>query len=431
MEATPGHTKHHVNAIVDHLFRHESGKMVAVLTRIFGTHNLEMVEDVVQEAFLRATQTWVFNAVPDNPAAWLMQVAKNRAIDIIRRQQHFAQYSRELAHQLEQETEHTVQQFFSETEIADSQLRMIFACCHPALKEEDQVALTLKTVSGFGIAEIARALVTNEAVIQKRLYRARQFLKERNIALEIPAGNELTQRLESVYTILYLLFNEGYNSGKADELIRKDLCAEAMRLCLLLSTHKAGNRPATFALLSLMCFHASRFESRVSEQNDIILLPGQDRSKWDRELISRGYYYLNKSSEGEELTIYHLESAIAAEHCLAPEFASTNWQRLLQLYDMLLEIKHTPQVLLNRAIVVAQLHSIATAINEIKQIENIDQLLRTQYIFPAVLGDLYWRLGDHEQAKPLLEAALQLTTSQAEKKLIAEKLEKLTHTHLN
>jgi RNA polymerase sigma factor (sigma-70 family) len=431
MEATPGHTKHHVNAIVDHLFRHESGKMVAVLTRIFGMHNLEMVEDVVQEAFLRATQTWVFNAVPDNPAAWLMQVAKNRAIDIIRRQQHFAQYSRELAHQLEQETEHTVQQFFSETEIADSQLRMIFACCHPALKEEDQVALTLKTVSGFGIAEIARALVTNEAVIQKRLYRARQFLKERNIALEIPAGNELTQRLESVYTILYLLFNEGYNSGKADELIRKDLCAEAMRLCLLLSTHKAGNRPATFALLSLMCFHASRFESRVSEQNDIILLPGQDRSKWDRELISRGYYYLNKSSEGEELTIYHLESAIAAEHCLAPEFASTNWQRLLQLYDMLLEIKHTPQVLLNRAIVVAQLHSIATAINEIKQIENIDQLLRTQYIFPAVLGDLYWRLGDHEQAKPLLEAALQLTTSQAEKKLIAEKLEKLTHTHLN
>lgn len=431
MEATPGHTKHHVNAIVDHLFRHESGKMVAVLTRIFGMHNLEMVEDVVQEAFLRATQTWVFNAVPDNPAAWLMQVAKNRAIDIIRRQQHFAQYSKELAHQLEQETEHTVQQFFSETEIADSQLRMIFACCHPALKEEDQVALTLKTVSGFGIAEIARALVTNEAVIQKRLYRARQFLKERNIALEIPAGNELTQRLESVYTILYLLFNEGYNSGKADELIRKDLCAEAMRLCLLLSTHKAGNRPATFALLSLMCFHASRFESRVSEQNDIILLPGQDRSKWDRELISRGYYYLNKSSEGEELTIYHLESAIAAEHCLAPEFASTNWQRLLQLYDMLLEIKHTPQVLLNRAIVVAQLHSIATAINEIKQIENIDQLLRTQYIFPAVLGDLYWRLGDHEQAKPLLEAALQLTTSQAEKKLIAEKLEKLTHTHLN
>jgi RNA polymerase sigma factor (sigma-70 family) len=138
MEATPGHTKHHVNAIVDHLFRHESGKMVAVLTRIFGMHNLEMVEDVVQEAFLRATQTWVFNAVPDNPAAWLMQVAKNRAIDIIRRQQHFAQYSRELAHQLEQETEHTVQQFFSETEIADSQLRMIFACCHPALKEELQ-----------------------------------------------------------------------------------------------------------------------------------------------------------------------------------------------------------------------------------------------------------------------------------------------------
>jgi len=431
METMPGNTSNSVNAIVDHLFRHESGKMVAVLTRIFGVHNLEMAEDVVQEAFLRATQSWVFNAVPDNPAAWLMQVAKNRAIDIIRRQQHCTRYSKELAHQLEQETANTVQQFFSEAEIADSQLRMIFACCHPALKEEDQVALTLKTVAGFGIAEIARALVTNEAVIQKRLYRARQLLKEENIVLEIPAGNELSRRLESVYTILYLLFNEGYNSGKADELIRRDLCAEAMRLCLLLSTHKAGNRPATFALLSLMCFHASRFESRVSETNDIILLPGQDRSKWNKELIHRGYYFLEKSSEGEELTIYHLESAIAAEHCLAPEFALTNWQRLLQLYDMLLAIKPTPQVLLNRAIVVAQLHSITAAIDEIKQIENIDHLLRTHYIFPAVLGDLYLRLGDHRQAQPLLHTAWRLTTSQAEKKLIAEKLERLATNNLN
>jgi RNA polymerase sigma-70 factor (ECF subfamily) len=191
-----------VEKVADHLFRHQSGKMIAVLTRIFGTHNLEMAEDVVQEAFLRAIQTWTFNQLPDNPAGWLMQVARNRAIDIIRRQQHFQQYSRELAGELERETEHTIEQFFSDAEIADSQLRMIFACCHPALKEEDQVALTLKTVSGFGITEIAHALVTSEAVIQKRLYRAKQFLKDNQIALEIPAGAELNSRLGTVHNVL-------------------------------------------------------------------------------------------------------------------------------------------------------------------------------------------------------------------------------------
>lgn len=281
-----------IHALVDHLFRHESGKMVAVLTRIFGMHNLEMIEDVVQEAFLRATQSWTFNEVPENPSAWLMQVARNRAIDIVRRQQNFINYSKEVAGQLLEETENTVGQFFSESEIADSQLRMIFACCHPSLKEEDQLALTLKTVSGFGVAEIAHALIAHEATIQKRLYRAKQFLKESDIALEIPSGRALSARLDIVYTVLYLLFNEGYNSLKTNELIRRDLCAEAMRLCLLLAEHKIGNRPSTFALLSLMCFHASRFESRMDENNSIILLQHQDRSKWDKDLANRGYFFL-------------------------------------------------------------------------------------------------------------------------------------------
>jgi RNA polymerase sigma factor (sigma-70 family) len=417
--------------MADHLFRHQSGKMIAVLTRIFGTHNLEMVEDVVQEAFLRAMQTWTFNPLPDNPAGWLMQVARNRAIDIIRRQQHFQQYSREVADELQQETELTVEQFFSDSEIADSQLRMIFACCHPALKEEDQIALTLKTVSGFGVAEIAHALITNEAVVQKRLYRAKQFLKDNQIALDIPTGYELSSRLHIVYTVLYLLFNEGYNSVKADELIRKDLCAEAMRLCLLLSEHKTGKRPATFALLALMCFQASRFESRVDENNSIILLQHQDRSTWNKQLIQKGYEFLILSSEGDELTVYHLESAIAAEHCMAASFEDTNWQRMLQLYTMLLDQKQTALVQLNRAVVLAQLQETETAIHEIWQINDINNLLNTQYIFSAVLGDLYWQLNDEPNARKFLELALHLTTSIAEKKLIAGKLEMLNKTKMN
>lgn len=420
-----------VQQLTDHLFRHQSGKMIAVLTRIFGMHNLEMVEDVVQEAFLRAVQTWSFNHLPDNPAGWLMQVARNRAIDIIRRQQHFNQLSREVADELQQETEHTVQQFFSDAEIADSQLRMIFACCHPALKEEDQVALTLKTASGFGVTEIAHALVTNEAVIQKRLYRAKQYLKENQIALEIPTGAELSRRIDIVYTVLYLLFNEGYNSVKADELIRKDLCAEAMRLCLLLSQHKAGNRAPTFALLALMCFQASRFESRVDENNGIILLQHQDRNTWNKPLIQKGYEFLNLSSQGDELTVYHLESAIAAEHCMAPSFEATNWQRMLLLYDMLLQQKQTALVQLNRAIVLAQLQQTENAIQEIWQIADIDTLIGTQYMFSAVLGELYWQLNDEHHARKMLQQAYDLTTSTAEKKLIAGKLQILDKLKMN
>jgi RNA polymerase sigma factor (sigma-70 family) len=409
--------------MVDHLFRHQSGKMISVLTRIFGIHNLGMVEDVVQEAFLKAMQVWPLNQMPDNPAGWLMQTARNKAIDIIRRQQNFQQYSKELSHQLQHETEATVEQFFSDSEIADSQLRLIFACCQPALKEEDQIAFTLKTVSGFGSSEIAKALVTNETTIQKRLYRARQFIKEHHIQLEIPSGKELSQRLETVYTVLYLLFNEGYNSSKADELIRKDLCAEAMRLCMLLSNHKAGRHPATHALLSLMCFHASRFDSRVDENNTIILLQYQDRTKWNKDLIDQGYYYLSLSSAGNIISVYHIESAIAAEHAMAISFAATNWHRILGLYDLLLVQKTTPTVILNRSIVLAHLNRVGEAIAEIRAIENIDFLIESQYIYNAVLGDLFLKQKKNDHAEKYLLNAARLTHSQPEKNLIAEKLD--------
>jgi len=417
--------------VVEHLFRHESGRMIAVLTRVFGTHNLGMVEDVVQDAFLKAAQSWRYSPLPDNPAAWLMRVAKNKAIDIVRRKQHFQFYSQELTHQLQADAEQAVEHFFLDTEIADSQLRMIFACCHPSLREEDQIALTLKIISGFSAAEIARALLTTEATIQKRLYRAKQFLKEQQIALEIPIGNQLTERLDIVYAVLYLLFNEGYNSGKEDELIRRDLCVEAMRLGVLLSEHTVGNRPPTYALLALMCLQASRFESRMGADNNIILLQHQDRSTWNQALIRKGYQYLNYSSTGQHLSIYHIESAIAAEHCMAARFEDTNWQRMLSLYDLLLTLKCTPIVILNRAIVLSQLMQGAEAIHAIWHIEGIDKLLATQYLYNAVLGELYARTGDCNNARKFLQQAHDLTTSQAEKKLIAEKMKQLEKTCMN
>lgn len=411
--------------VVDHLFRHESGKMIAVLTRIFGVHNLEMAEDVVQEAFLKATQVWKFE-LPENPSAWLMKVAKNKALDLIRRQQSFRQYSREVAARLQKEAESTIDQLFHDAEISDSQLRLIFTCCHPVLKEEDQVAFTLKTVSGFGIREIAKALLTSEETIQKRLYRAKQFIQEKNIDFEIPAGRDLTKRLETVHSVLYLLFNEGYNSTKSDELIQYDLCAEAMRLCKILAEHPSVTSSASPALLSLMCFHAARFESRLDENNSIILLSEQDRSKWNKELIKIGSYYLSLSSQGNALSVYHIESAIAAEHASTENFENTNWKRLLQLYDLLLQVKPSPMVELNRAVVLAELGQIETAIETILSIRKIELLLNSHYIYSAVLGDLYKRINDTEKATEYLLEAFHLTTSDAEKKLITKKLEEVT-----
>ena len=408
--------------LVDHLFRHEAGKMIAVLTRVFGIHNLELVEDTVQETFLKALQVWKFGAMPDNPSAWLMQVARNRTVDLVRRQQKFADISSELSKRLQSDTENAIQELFLDTEIADSQLRMIFTCCHPELHPEDQIALTLKTVSGFGVQEIAKALVSNEAAIQKRLYRAKEFIRANDIRFEIPTGIALNLRLETVYTVLYLLFNEGYNSSKADELIRHDLCAEAMRLSKLLAEHKMTAQPSGFALLSLMCFQASRFESRLGEDNTIILLHQQDRRKWDRQLIQMGYHYLNSSSAGDLLSVYHIESAIAAEHCLSPDFESTNWPAMLRLYDLLLEQKPIPIVRLNRAIILAQTAGVGAAIDTILDIPGIPGLLDQHYIYAAVLGDLYGRAGNAAEARRLLEKAYGLTPSLAEKKLLREKL---------
>jgi RNA polymerase sigma-70 factor (ECF subfamily) len=293
------------------------------------------------------------------------------------------------------------------------------------MKREDQVALTLKLVSGFSMAEIARALVTTEAVVQKRISRAKTLLRLKAVQLDIPAGKDLLNRLESVYTVLYLLFNEGYNSIKADELIRGDLCAEAMRCCKLLTEHERIRQPQSFALLALMCLHAARFDSRLTEDQDIILLRQQDRCRWDHELIQVGFQYLDKSSFGDYISAYHIEAAIAAVHCLTTDFEQTNWVLLLKLYDMLAAVRPNPAILLNRAVALAQTGKVADAVQSILAISSIEKQLQTDYLYSAVLGDLYKILSDTVRAGQYIQQAHNLTTSFAEKRLLQSRLEDL------
>ncbi len=409
--------------IIDHLFRQQAGKMVAVLSHLAGFKHLNLIEDIVQESFISAFQQWKLKGIPEQPEAWLMKTAKNKAIDLLRRINYHTRYV-----QLQPTRDYIeqVEQFFHEHEISDSELRMIFACCHPSLKTEDQIALTLKLVFSFSISEIACALVLSETVVQKRISRARSFLADQSIPLEIPAGQALQDRMESVRAILYLLFNEGYSSRKADEVIRKDLCIEAMRCAKIIAEHRAVADPANQALLALMCLHASRFDSRSSDEYEIIVLEEQNRDLWDRELIVVGYYYLNKASSGEAITRYHLEAAIAAEHCKSAQYHDTNWQQLLQWYELLLRIDSSPVILLNRSLVIHCMGETEKAIQAILAIPGIEILINQDPQYSAVLGYLYMKHSDKIKAKDYLQKALNITDSRAEKALLQTRIDQLS-----
>lgn len=410
----------HTEQLIDHLFRHQSGKMVAVLSHIAGLKQIHLVEDLVQDTFMSALQHWKIKGVPEDPSAWLMRVAKNKAIDLIRRLNYHTRY---VQSETTLVTTYKLDSFFHEQEMNDSELRMIFACCHPSFSKEDQVALTLKLVFSFSVSEIARALVLSDAAIQKRLIRAKEQLKTGNIKLEIPSGKQLLERLAIVRTILYLLFNEGYLSHKKDEIIRQDLCMEAIRCTKIITEHPATKDPINDALLALLCLHAARFDSRVSDSNELILLEEQDRDLWDVELMKVGYRYLNRASEAPVISQYHIEAAIAAEHSIAKKFASTNWARILSLYDLLAEACPAPAVFLNRAIVLSQIGETEKAIAQVLSIGGIEQLIRTDHQYASVLGYLYMKLSDRIKALSYLQQAKSLTRSPAEQKLLQARID--------
>ncbi|HEY5614887.1 MAG TPA: sigma-70 family RNA polymerase sigma factor [Bacteroidota bacterium] len=416
--------------IAEHLFRREAGRIVSTLTRVFGFDRIELAEDVVQEALLRALQQWPFGGIPDNPPAWLMQVAKNRALDILRRERNFREKESDLAveilHAHPQEHEH----LFLEDEIQDDQLRMMFACCHPALSQESQVTLTLKTLCGFSSAEIARAFLTNEETINKRLVRAKQRLREVQIELEIPSGKELAARFDAVLQALYLLFNEGYKASHGDDLIRKELSDEAIHLTRVLVNHASGQTPPAFALLALMLLHAARFPARVDDRGDLLLLKNQDRSLWDKNMIVEGLAYLDRSADGDRVTEYHLQAGIAACHCLAHNYDATDWKRILLLYDMLLQVNDSPVVLLNRAVALSKVNGAEAGIAAIEDIRN-RKPLDSYYLLYAALGELYFELQQYEESARHFRKALELTNVRSEQAFLNRKLEDLSNINFN
>jgi RNA polymerase sigma factor (sigma-70 family) len=410
----------HLNQTIDHLFRHESGKMVAVLSKLLGFQNLETAQDIVQDTLLQAMNTWGFNGIPENPSAWLIKVAKNKAIDYLRRQKKFKEISPQYAYLLQSEytLSPTVNNLFLENEIQDSQLRMMFACCHPAIPDESKIALTLKTLCGLSNLEIAKAFLTNEETIAKRVYRAKEKIKAEKIELEAPSGDELILRLNAVLKSLYLLFNEGYNSSHPEQLIREDLCREAMRLCHLLTEQKLTNYPRTKALLALMCFQTSRLGARLDDRGNIILLKHQDRSKWYKPLIQKGFDYLDAAAEPFEESPYHLEAAIASLHAAAASFQQTDWKTIYHLYELLYKMQPNPVVAMNKAIASAYSVNKQKALEELQQIKGLEQ----HYLYYASIGEMYFEMEAKAVAKIYFEKAIALTQSQAEKQLLFQKI---------
>lgn len=396
--------------------------MVATLARIFGVEHLDAIEDAVQDALVQALKRWPFEGEPANPSAWLTQVAKNRLLDRLRRGQRWERKRDELERLVAQSEEIPASgdARFSE-ELRDDTLGAIFACCHPAIPGPSRVALTLRVVGGFSLAEIARAFLAREDAVSQRVLRARNRLKELGAPVELPPPEELPHRLDSALEVLYLMFNEGYSALAGDDLVRTDLCHEAIRLAELLAEHPRVRTPPVHALAALLLFHASRLSARSDAAQELLLLDEQDRSLWDRGMIRRGLEHFGHSARGDELTQYHLEAEIASCHALAPTLADTDWARVVASYDTLLSRHPSPVVALNRAIGVAYLEGPASGLQEIEALRQ-DRLLQGYHPLHTARGEILRRLGRHAEAAAAYRKALGLTSSEPVRRFVARRL---------
>jgi RNA polymerase sigma factor (sigma-70 family) len=407
----------------DRLFRRESGRMVAALTRLLGMHNLALAEDVVQEAFCRAADVWKFRGVPDNPAAWLMATAKNCALDAVRRERTARTFAPELGRHLQGEwtLKPVVEAFFAPDAIKDDLLRMMFTCCHPRLPESAQVALILHVLCGFGVGEVAAALMAKRAAVEKRLARAKETLKGSKSLFDVASARAFEARVPAVRRALYLLFNEGYHGASPETAVRAELCGEAMRLTKLLLDHREGRSPDTHALAALMALNAARLPTRIDAAGDLVPLSEQDRSQWDRRLIAEGLGLLSLASEGEAASAYHLEAAIAAVHARAERREDTDWARIVWLYDMLMAVRPGPVVALNRAIAIGQKDGPEPGLAAIRAIEERERLAAYPFL-PAALGDLELRRGEAVAARAHFRDALALARSPAERRFYERRI---------
>lgn len=403
--------------LIPHLYRTEFRKITAVLCRSLGIEHISIAEDLVGDTFLLAAETWGLKGIPQNPAAWLYTVAKNKAKDLLKRNAIFTQkVSPQLKNSTEEKYETDID--LSVQNIRDSQLQMMFAICHPGLPAEAQIGLSLRILCGFSIDEIADAFLTNKETINKRLYRAKERLKQVKVKIELPPDAEIDKRIENVLTTIYLLFNEGYYSSSTNTVLRKDLCLEAMRLNHMLTENKTTDKPAVNALLALMCFHASRFEARIDSNGELILYDEQDTSLWNNELIKQGEYYMNKAARGNLLSKFHIEAAIAYWHTITNDDAG-KWEKILSLYNQLLIIEYSPIAALNRTYALSKVYGNETAIEEAEKL-GLDQ----SHLYHSLLGELYTNV-DKRRAIEHFTNANRLTKSAADRTVIRKKIEKL------
>jgi RNA polymerase sigma factor (sigma-70 family) len=403
--------------LIPHLFRTEFRKITAVLCKLFGIEHIEVAEDIASETFLSALETWTYKGIPGNPTAWLYKVAKNKAKNHLTRDIIFnSKVTTEIKYSAPSREEIEID--LSEKNITDSQLQMLFAICHPSISTEAQIGLALRILCGFGIDEIANAFLTNKETINKRLFRAKEKLRAEKVQIEFPGEAEIATRLETVLTTLYLLFNEGYYSETQDNVLREDLCLEAMRLTYLLIENEQTNQPTVNALLSLMCFHASRFAARKNEKGEMILYEDQDEKLWNDELITKGIYFLNMSSVGNTISKYHIEASIAYWHTIKAD-TQEKWESILQLYNRLLQLEYSPIAALNRTYALAKANGKAEAIIEAEKLS-----LNNNHYYFTLLGELYTGI-DNNKARQHFKQALSLAKTHTDKQTIQKKIDKL------
>jgi RNA polymerase sigma-70 factor (ECF subfamily) len=406
--------------LIEHLFRHQAGRITARLVRLLGPANFALAEEAVQEALVRALQAWPYEGTPDNPAGWLFRVAHNIAIDAVRRDRTFARKADAVVEELTRSARQGTAESNGD-ELRDDELRMIFMCCHPALARDASVALSLKTGGGFSTREIARAFLADERAIAQRLVRAKRQIREQRLTLDMPGRSEVGERLDAVLDVIYFMFNEGYWTQSGEALIRQDLCVEALRLGRLVAASAVAT-PRVDALVALMALQTARLAARVDDLGELVLLDDQDRARWDDRLIALGFHHFDRSMVGDDVSEYHIQAAIAATHTRATDAASADWPTILTLYDQLLLKNPSPVIALNRAVAIAKVHGPAAALAALAPLER-DRHLRGYHLLRAVRGQLLLDLGRPSQAADAFRAALECECSEPERRFLERKLE--------